>query len=670
MKYRPDIDGLRAFAVIVVVWFHAGLGGASGGFIGVDVFFVISGFLIGGIIIDETRNRSFSYVQFYTRRAKRLFAAFFVVSLASVIAGWWLLLPGDFRHAGKTLAAAALAFSNVVFYRDMGYFDSAAITKPWLHSWSLSVEEQFYLFFPVLMIAVLRIGQRVQPVVLVVAALASLAGAQYLLAGDPGASFYMLPARAWELALGAMVALPQAKNVKLSRYTEAVLTCLAVVGLCAPVLLYTEHTSFPGLAALPSCLGTTWLLWHGARNPDLQPYRALRAPVPVFIGKISYSLYLWHWPVIVYMTYWAAGEMGWPERIMVVLLSFGFAVLSWRYVERPIRQSNRPAGHILGVTGGGILLLAVIGVAVWRLDGIPGRLSTAARMLADAATDFNQPRPGCFDENNPMHPGIAFCEVGRLGVAPEFLVWGDSHVTAMREGIDMLAAERGLGGLIVHSGGCMPAFDVIKHESASTPSGDQACATQNRAIRDLLASGSLPIRNVLLIGRWAYYAEGTGIGADAHNTIHLERADHQGSSRVGELQSDLVAESMRDTVLWLRERGLRVYVLQQMPEIPYFGSRVLFQRVRSGRESYNDAMRRIGTVPRADVEARQRRGNAAIEIASAGGAATVIPTHGVFCNAYACSAELNFGPAYFDNNHLRATTARAIRRLFAPIMEE
>src|ERR1039457_5650564 len=216
MTYRADIDGLRAIAVLAVIFYHFKWSiGFGGGYIGVDIFFVISGYLIGGIIIDETANGSFSYIKFYSRRIKRLFAAFFVVGVAAAAFGWWLLLPADFWAEGKSLVARTVFLSNVFFYRSAGYFDPASITKPLLHTWSLGVEEQFYLFFPVLMRLAVRAGRQGVPVMLAAVSLLSLVDAQHLLAVDPAASFYLLPSRAWELLLGAAVAQPKVRDVQI-----------------------------------------------------------------------------------------------------------------------------------------------------------------------------------------------------------------------------------------------------------------------------------------------------------------------------------------------------------------------------------------------------------------------------------------------------------------------
>lgn len=670
MKYRPDIDGLRAFAVLVVVWFHAGLGGGGGGFIGVDVFFVISGYLIGGIIVEESANGRFSYLQFYTRRTKRLFPAFLVVALVTTALAWWLMLPRDLVETGRELVASAFGASNLLFYQKAGYFDGAAITKPLLHTWSLSVEEQFYLFFPLLLVIALRAGQRALPLVLGLVASGSVIGAQYLLGRDPSASFYLLPTRAWELMLGALVALPHATKFGVPHALRRTLDLTAVACLFLPVLMYTEHTPFPGVAAVPSCLGAAWVLWNGRQQPDSVLQRALGSRVPVFIGKISYSFYLWHWPAIVFMTYYQAGEMGLAGRAGAVLGSFALAVLSWRYVEQPVRQSNAGPALMLGATAAGIATVAGIGFLLWRHEGVPGRLNDRTRAVAEAAGDFMQNRGGCEGEDNGRYPGVGYCHVGAAANAPDFLVWGDSHASAMRDGMDQLARENGVGGLIFSAGGCMPLFDLRKRESAVGPRSDALCTTQNQSIRAMLAAHSIPVRRIVLVGRWTYYIHGSGIGADSRDTIYVEPTDGVTDGATPEQsQAQVVASAVRRTAAWLDSQGYEVYLLEQVPEIPFFDSRKLFQAIRSRGEDYAQAMQRIGMVPRAEVEARQDLANRALESATADGVAKIIRTHDMFCTPAYCSAEVDSAPAYMDNNHVRGKVSIRMRHLFSPLLE-
>lgn len=665
MPYRPDIDGLRAVAVLAVIFYHITRLGLGGGFVGVDIFFVISGYLIGGIIIDETESGSFSYRQFYLRRIKRLFPAFFTVCLVSVPLGWWLLLPTDFLAQSKSLVAATVFLTNRLFYKEAGYFDATRDSKPLLHTWSLSVEEQFYICFPLLMRYVTRLGRPMMPVALGVVGLASFAYAQYLLSADPAAAFYSLGSRGWELLLGVAAALPQLRHKQLPAGLRRALTWISLAPLLLPMVLYSDSTPFPGVAALPCCLSTAWLLWAGGHGTDTLPQRVLSAAIPVTIGRMSYSLYLWHWPVYVFMNYYEAGELGWLGRAVALVLTFVLGALSWHVIEQPLRATRRRPAIVFGSALLGSALLAVAGLSIYRTDGAPGRLAPETRAIAFADHDFLQIQDRCWDAGNSTLPEVNFCRLGAASAPEQFLVWGDSHAREMRDGIDELARENGVGGLLIFSGGCMPAFDTRKQESATGPRSDRACSIENAAVKRLLAQpGS--IKNVLLIGRWSYYTEGRGIGIDAQNLIRVESTPESARDAAARSQSEIVKQALSDTVRWLRARGYNVCLMQQIPEIPQYSSRRLFQVVRSGKASVGEAIERFGGVPLAEVEQRQRNASEALQAAASDGSATILSTHQLFCHGLTCSAWDDSRPAYFDNNHVTGTTARRIRRIFLP----
>ncbi len=665
MKYRPDIDGLRAVAVLAVVLFHYGLGAFSGGYVGVDVFFVISGYLIGGIVIDESISGRFAYASFYTRRIKRLLPAFLALGAITLPLGWWLLLPGDFRAAGKSLLAATVSLSNVLFYREAGYFDAAATTKPLLHTWSLGVEEQFYVFFPLLMRLIIRCAPGRALTVLSAALAASLAWSQYTLYRDPMAAFYLLPSRAWELLLGAVIAIPRVRTAVLRREALAYGDYLALASIVGSALWYTKGTPFPGLTAVPSCLGTAWLLWRG-NSPQHSAVRSLLAhPASVWFGKISYSLYLWHWPVLVFALYFFAGELSLPARAACAALAILCASASWRIVETPLRfrpWTPRAAFEFAAIASA---VVGTCGLLVWRLDGIPRRFHGEVGLIAAEADDFLQSGGQCWDEQNTRIPGIEYCRLGSARAPESFLIWGDSHVRAIRDGIDQLGNETGTAGLTIWKGGCPPVFGLLRRESASNPKDDAACAAQTERVRSLLVNRTAP-GTILLVGRWAYYAQGAGIGADAHNTIRLSAAE--GAARPVS-QAELFTNALRSTVVWLHDHGYRVYVLEQFPEIPQFSGRRLFQSVRSGRFDVADAITRFGTVDRSAVEDRQSATQELLNELQDRRLAQIIRTHPLFCDDRRCTAWSKNGPTHFDNNPITVRTSREIRSLFGSALQ-
>jgi peptidoglycan/LPS O-acetylase OafA/YrhL len=383
LRYRADIDGLRAVAVLAVMLFHARLGVVPGGYVGVDIFFVISGFLISSIIVDGLKQSTFSMAQFYDRRVRRIFPALFTVMAACMAAGWIYLTPADYKNFAISVTSTAVFLSNVSFNRKAGYFAPAASTQPLLHTWSLGVEEQFYAIVPFVLILLYRHAWRTRAPIILGAALLSLGYAAYGVDHEWTSAFYLLPSRAWELLTGMAIAAGIVPAIKWRPAREAAgLTGLAMIA--AACLLYTSETHFPGLAALLPCVGTALLIHSGNGNSALPPTavsRLLSLPALVFTGKISYSLYLWHWPLL------AFAEYNWPEafntplRLGLIALAVVLSVLTWRFVEQPARQKSLPSARRRVFLSGGAAIAAalVTGYAIRLSDGVINRLPPEAR---------------------------------------------------------------------------------------------------------------------------------------------------------------------------------------------------------------------------------------------------------------------------------------------------
>jgi len=375
IKYRRDIDGLRAVAVVPVILFHLGFSFLSGGFVGVDVFFVISGYLIGRTINQEIKSGTFSILNFYNRRFRRILPALFFMSAVVWIAITAWFLPDSAVLDGEGMLAATLSVSNILFWRTISYFTNGE-NQAFLHTWSLGVEEQFYLCFPLFMIfayAVSRIARRDLLLPLTIAAAAvSLALCVMLTQTRASFAFYMLPTRTWELLLGFLASLVPIGYLAIRWRREAA----AVTGLLlvvASMLLIDQHTPFPGIAALAPCLGAAMLIAAGACGPTFVG-RLLESRPMVFIGLISYSLYLWHWPLII------VGREGFeltassvPVKLLLVAASFLAATLSWRFVEQPFRRPEVSRKAIFVGAAAGALVMSVAGAALVVTGGIPQR---------------------------------------------------------------------------------------------------------------------------------------------------------------------------------------------------------------------------------------------------------------------------------------------------------
>jgi len=430
--YRPDIDGLRAIAVLVVVFFHVGFAPFSGGYVGVDVFFVISGFLITRLIREQIGKGTFSFATFYARRARRLFPALFFTLVVSFVFATMLFSPDDLERFAQSVIFTVLSVSNFLFWRESGYFDAEANVKPLLHTWSLSVEEQFYLVWPLTMVVLAWLGSRLAargyrhapdrtiPVFLAVAGLIALAATELLLPVDAAAAFYLAPFRITEFAIGGVMVWLVAYRPK----NPLLLEPLVVVGLALiawPVFAYSEETVFPGLNALPPCLGTALLIYAGtARHLG----RLLNNRAAVGIGLISYSLYLVHWPMIVFYTYWVARPLEPVEQWAIVIGSTGLAAAMYFLVETPFRRgASKPRAWSparFGMACAALAALLIVPAAnAWSTSGWPSRLPQEVR---DAVAGLKEKRNLTWEPVNPLREKVSFAD-GKVRV----LVVGDSH---------------------------------------------------------------------------------------------------------------------------------------------------------------------------------------------------------------------------------------------------
>ncbi len=638
MTYRREIDGLRSIAVLSVVLFHFGMPGVSGGFVGVDVFFVISGFLIGGILWGELASQGrISFSRFYMRRIKRLAPAYVAMALVSLAFAWLILLPFEFREFGKSLIAATVYLSNILFFRQSGYFDSGADEKLLLHTWSLSVEEQFYIFLPLLL---LLLGRRKTGLFVALIALfwASLLASIYTTFSNHSAAFYLFPFRAWELLSGVLLAI-YGRQTACKWAVAPWVSWLGMALVLGGIIWIEEGAQFPGYQVIFPVLGTVLLLLNGKGDNLIN-----RAPVG--IGLISYSLYLWHWPVFVLSTYYRDTYSGPLEALLWVGGSFGLAWLSWRFVERPFRQSQSSAAGVFAGAAVASLLLIGLGAVLYKKDGLPQRFGPEAAIHIQASADFLQDWRRCHVPQQGDFAGIEICPIGPENQKPQVVIWGDSHLRAFKEGIAQIARKQGVAGLIIWHAGCPPLFDVSKQESAATPQQDAACTAANQKIRTALPR--LGIDRLLLVGRWNYYAQGAGIGLDAQNKITL---------------STDFATALQHTIAELSTSFDQIYVLRQAPEITGYDSRIIARQLAHGKLAPGADLEALQSIARADLDARTQPANQAL----VGLDVTLIDPWPLLCDARFCHAVQNGLGYYFDNNHLTNTGARQLRHIFAPV---
>ena len=445
MKYRPDIDGLRAVAVLSVILFHAGLPYMQGGFVGVDVFFVISGFLITSLLIRELEAEEFSLPKFYERRARRILPALFIVVTSTYVVSAFLLSPFDFKELSQSIVSVATFSSNLYFFLKTGYFDTSAEMKPLLHTWSLSIEEQFYILFPLILAGWWYRGKTLLLAVFLVIALISLAFSEVAAVLFPSANFYLLPSRIWELMMGAIGALFRSKYPNGVQVQGAAVTGLLLIVIA--VVFFDQDMNLPGLLMLLPVVGA--LLICVFPSPDSLLYRLLSSRPTVGMGLISYSAYLWHQPIFALGRQTVVGHLDLLLTGCLLLATFSLAILTWKFVELPFRRSaslgaqgDKSVGYTLKVSAVSLIVLGLVGYAGHLQQGYPDRNPNMKRLSQN---------PGFSFKCSGALPGETEC---MSTPTPRITVWGDSYAMHLTQALAMAYPQLGVNQITLS--GCPP----------------------------------------------------------------------------------------------------------------------------------------------------------------------------------------------------------------------
>jgi peptidoglycan/LPS O-acetylase OafA/YrhL len=607
-KMHPGIIGLRAIAVLSVVVFHFAPNTLPGGFVGVDVFFVISGYLISRSIYAQVAEGRFSFLGFYERRARRIVPAFVVVSGATLIAGYFILLPPALADAAKSLLASVAFSANIFFYASSDYFSPAAEQMPLLHLWSLGVEEQFYLVFPVLVVAVARWAPRALPAVLMVLLVVSVASSEVALQSSPQASFYLPWNRAFELLIGAILALP---SVRLAgNRTGLAATFLGLAILAASFWLITPQSRFPGLVALVPCLGTALVIW-GAHLPVHTLARTMRAKPMAYFSDISYSLYLVHWPIVVYGHMLFPDIIPWTFALVGMALSIVLAWISFTWVEQPVRNNRRifTQKRVLSGAGASFACIAILAGVVVSNAGFSGRLTDRANVILESL-HYN-PKPAfetevCFLE---PHQEVTDYNVDRCvpGKRPLALLWGDSHLAQYLYGLRPLFNDAGYAVGQFGSSGCAPALQV---DSAVRP---KCRAFNDFAIREILR---LDPDLVILGAVWVSVPE--------------------------------QLEGLGRSIETLQSAGIKVVVFGNSPLFKDSVPTILAKRLLAGNTDTRSGAD-------LEIEFMERNNSAIREAVAKFPGADFVSIYDIECKEEGCPLEHEGNPIHFDITHMTDT---------------
>jgi len=635
-KYRADIDGLRAVAVLSVLAFHAFPLRFQGGFVGVDVFFVISGFLISSILLGSLEHGGFGFAAFYARRVKRIFPALLTVMACVLAFGWCVLFTGEFRQLGLHLAGGAGFVSNLLLWSETGYFDSAADLKPLLHLWSLAIEEQFYIFWPLLLWLASGRKRGLLLVTLAIAAL-SFGWNLHLAWRDPTADFYSPATRCWELMLGGLLAYLQAHRPDWNQGWRHAQSMLGLALMAAALLLIDRASVFPGAWALLPTLAAACLI---AAGPAALVNRTLLASRPmVWFGLISYPLYLWHWPILSYARILNGAEVARSYRIAAVALSILLAWLTLRLIELPLRRAApRRATAAL------VALMLAVGAAgalvAW--GGQPRNHGAALQRLYAATEEWEY--PGAL---LPLPDGGYYARGN--GVAATMLL-GDSHIEQYGPRVTALLRQNGAAyrdAVFMTAGGCAPVPDVLDDAPIHLGCG----AMRARALRELAAAH---YTTVVVGACWNCYfidqVAPLAAGAEAYDYYVL--ADGQRHSFRGQ-DGRALALARLEAMLADLARSKRVYLLLDNPSGPEYDPRNFFE---GGRLSTIRARSLAPTTPFSPAQQALRLELKAL--AARAGVAVIDPAEQLCHDLQCMRLQADGAPVYKNINHLRPSFVR------------
>lgn len=640
--YRADIDGLRAIAVLSVVLYHADRSVVPGGFVGVDIFFVISGFLIGGIIFDEASKGQFSFASFYARRARRILPALITVVAMVLLVSVVYLGAEEMIEVGKESASALLGLSNVLFWWTTGYFTGNSSLHPLLMTWSLGVEEQFYVIFPFVIIAIARVEHKWRLATMAGLAVLSFVLSIWMLQHTPTGAFYLLPPRAWELAFGAALAMSyqEAEHIRISRSRNN--DIIGAVGLALLVLsltVFDDQSRFPGFAVLLPALGTLILLHTEGSfvNKRLLSWKPI-----VFVGLISYSWYLWHWPLMAFARITTDRPPPAAWMWLLVALSFGIAVLSWRFIESPFRRGSRTPLPVLRRAGLALGLAVTPALLLICSGGWPARLPAEARVIATIQADGAGTCLGGFGSTVPI--GGRLCQP----VNPTAALIGDSHAAALAPGLTDAIRARGGRLLQLAHPACVPLIGIKTSDMVHPEHAEECSSFMAGALRRVVEDANIDL--VIIASSWpntsdARFRDAQGRRVDAMSAI---------KTGLPPVIARLIASRKRVIVVGDVPRfdfdPLRHMTTESMPL-----RRFIAHILESDRLNADEMVARNRLDKRyAPIAAEVHK----IAVYQAGSSWFDLSSQ--ICNASACSFQRGQKPLFFDQHHLSSYGARSI----------
>jgi peptidoglycan/LPS O-acetylase OafA/YrhL len=609
LAYRPGIDGMRAIAVLGVVLYHAGFG-PSAGFVGVDVFFVISGFLITSLLeIELTATGRIDLAAFYARRARRLLPALGLVLAVTVVASCLILSYDELTSALKSVAASVVFGANIFFeYTTGSYFGPDVNHLPLLHLWSLGVEEQYYLVWPVALVLAHRLPLNARRIVFAACALASLAFSEWAIYQGSQAAFYAMPSRWWELSLGALIAWAPSPGKRLGRWESWAGTAVVLVAMAIPI------SHFPGIGALPATLGAALLLHASATEGGA--WRVVSSRPMVLVGRVSYPFYLWHWPLLAFTAVALPGDLHTPTQCTLVLTAFLLAVCTWRWIEVPVRclRSAPPCRLV----GGTLVLCVLAAILLAEVAAVTHTSAPDNDPASAAARDVpvNMQRCHAFAITPVGLPVENECSLGGKA-PPRIAIWGDSHALAFQPFATAMAVREGETAIAYSRDACAPA---LGYDSGKRPAEAGRCREFNALVLDKAKT----MDTVILASRWPNPAE-RDFAADLAHTV------------------DQLSTHVR-----------RVFIIGPTPMLRASVPDCLRRKALQDCEEARDHFIARSTAIRELLTSMQSRHPNV----------TYVEPLDFFCNASTCPGARHGMALYWDNDHISSTAAAAFGKAY------
>ena len=643
-EYRNDVDGLRAVAVLLVILFHLGVTPVSGGFVGVDIFYIISGFVIFRVMILERESGKFSILSFYRRRVRRIFPALAVSVLFALVVGSMILTPGEYESLSYSALAAVFSVSNIYFNDRQGYFADATNSSPLIHTWSLGVEEQFYLVAPfILLIFASRFGSRGLFRGLLVLCALSFTYNLYAVYGlnNEKHAFYLPMSRFWEIGFGGIVAFMEPR-ISPGRIVSALLAIAGLIGIAVSALFIDSTMPFPAFVALLPVVATGLVILAA---PNSVCNRALASPAMTFFGKISYSLYLFHWPVIVYFGLYIGRDSTGPEKVGLFLVTTFLAFLNWKFVETPFRTARDGGNWRVAkrAMAGGLVSVLVFCAVVAVTEGIPYRLRAEAiettRRIEQTMADTVQ--CATVDRRNVVSK-VRIC--GHDGASVDYLVLGDSHAGMLGGALSQHLHGTGLNGLVAVMQGCSPLIGVYY----SARKNRAECMALAVHIEKMVQNENVPI--VILANRWANLASNERAPGDGF--LSQQIFDAENGSVLTTLDNALTR-----TVKRLTAAGAYVVVVGPVPEVDFNVPNMMVRAVNLDRP--------LLETPRTAFNTRQEIVLHTLKRLESMPNVSVVYPHEQLCNSERCRLVDDGRPLYKDDDHL---TLAGVRLILDPVL--